>query len=256
MEGFLIFLSIVTILLLVIFNTAKNSKISNLEKKISNIEEYLKKIQFIQSQQPVSQKTEKPVEAVQKSVEPIIPAVVVKPAESVVNINETKQPPIQEVQKKPEVQPVIPSVNQSQQQPVKPQVVVHKESWYENFRKNNPDLEKFIGENILSKVAITILVIGIAFFVKFAIDKEWINEIARVGIGVLCGVIVLGFAHRLHKKFKAFSSVLVAGGIAIFYFAIGIAFHQYHIFNQTTAFIIMLLITGFSVFISVVYDRV
>lgn len=250
-----IFLLLVVILLLVIFSSAKNSKINNLEKKLSNIEEYLKKIQFLQAQQPISQKTEKPVEQVQKPIEPIIPPVVVKPVEPVVNINEIKQAPIQEVHKKSEIQVTSP-INQPQQQPIKPKVVVPKESWYEGFRKNNPDLEKFIGENILSKVAITILVIGIAFFVKFAIDKEWINEIARVGIGVLCGVIVLGFAHRLHKRFKAFSSVLVAGGIAIFYFTIGIAFHQYHIFNQTTAFIIMLLITVFSVFISVVYDRV
>ncbi len=256
MEGFIIFLLLVILLLLVLFNSSKNSKISILEKKLSNIEDYLKKVQFLQSQQTSSQKTEKPTEQVQKHVEPIIPSVVVKPIEPVVNINETKQPPIQEGHKNPETEHVIPPVNQSQQQPIKPKVIVHKESWYEAFRKNNPDLEKFIGENILSKVAITILVIGIAFFVKFAIDKEWINEIARVGIGVLCGVIVLGFAHKLHKKFKPFSSVLVAGGIAIFYFTIGIAFHQYHIFNQTTAFIIMLLITIFSVFISVVYDRV
>jgi uncharacterized membrane protein len=250
-----IFLLLVLILLLVIFNSAKNSKIANLEKKLSNIEEYLKKIQLLQSQHPVSQKTEKPIDHIQKPVEPIITPVIVKPIEPVVNSNDNKQPPIQEVHQKPEIQ-VIPQTNKPQQQPVKPKVVVAKESWYEGFRENNPDLEKFIGENILSKVAITILVIGIAFFVKFAIDKEWINEIARVGIGVLCGAIVLGFAHRLHKRFKAFSSVLVAGGIAIFYFTIGIAFHQYHIFNQTTAFIIMLLITVFSVFISVVYDRV
>ena len=256
MEGFIIFLLLVILLLLVLFNSSKNSKISILEKKLANIEDYLKKIQFLQSQQTTSQKTENPTEQVQKPVEPIIPLIVVKPIEPVVNINDTRQPPIQEVHKTPEIQQVIPLVNQSQQQPVKPKVIVHKESWYEAFRKNNPDLEKFIGENILSKVAITILVIGIAFFVKFAIDKEWINEIARVGIGVLCGVIVLGFAHKLHKRFKAFSSVLVAGGIAIFYFTIGIAFHQYHIFNQTTAFIIMLLITIFSVFISVVYDRI
>jgi hypothetical protein len=143
--------------------------------------------------------------------------------------------------------------NKPPQIPIKPNIP--KESWYDTFRKNNPDLEKFIGENLVSKIGIAILVIGIAFFVKYAIDKEWINEIARVGIGVLCGGIVLGFAHRLHKKFKAFSSVLVAGGIAIFYFTIGIAFHQYHIFGQTAAFVIMLLITSFSVFISIIYDR-
>jgi uncharacterized membrane protein len=257
MEEYLMFFSVVTILLLVIFNASKNSKLRNLEKKISNIEEYLKKIQFLQSQQTVSQKTEKVVDPVQKPVEPVQPViqpVIVKPEEPVVSIHETKQPPIQEVQKQPVVQQFIQPVQQPKQQYIKP--VVHKESWYESFRKNNPDLEKFIGENILSKVAITVLVIGIAFFVKFAIDKEWINEIARVGIGILCGGIVLGFAHKLHKKFKAFSSVLVAGGIAIFYFTIGIAFHEYQLFNQTTAFIIMLLITGFSVFISVLYDRV
>jgi uncharacterized membrane protein len=251
MEGFLILLSIVTILLLVIFNSAKNSKISNLERKLSNIEEYLKKIQFIQSQQTVSQKIEKQVEAIQKPIEPVTPKIVEKQEDPVVVINENKEQPVKEVEI---VQPVQQSVQQSIQPPVEP--IVHKDSWYESFRKNNPDLEKFIGENILSKVAITIFVLGIAFFVKLAIDEEWINEIARVGIGVLCGAIVLGFAHRLRKKFKAFSSVLVAGGIAIFYFTIGIAFHQYHIFNQTTAFVIMLLITGFSVFISIVYDRV
>ncbi|MBI3518401.1 MAG: DUF2339 domain-containing protein [Bacteroidetes bacterium] len=249
-------LLLVLILLLVIFNSAKNSKISNLERKLSNIEEYLKKIQFLQSQQSNPVKTETTVEQVQKPIQPVVPPPIVtvqKPEEPVIPVNTTIQQPVKEVEKKQEVQIPQP-LHDPQSKPLKP--YVPKESWYEGFRKNNPDLEKFIGENILSKVAITVLVIGIAFFVKYAIDKEWINEIARVGIGILCGGIVLGFAHRLHKKFKAFSSVLVAGGIAIFYFTIGIAFHQYHLFNQTTAFIIMLLITAFSVFISVLYDRV
>jgi uncharacterized membrane protein len=130
-----------------------------------------------------------------------------------------------------------------------------EETWYTKFRKNNPDLEKFIGENLLSKIAISILVLGVAFFVKYAIDKNWINEVARVGIGILCGLIVLSFGHRLRVRFKAFSSVLVGGAIAIFYFSIGIGFHQYKIFDQTTAFVIMFVITSFSVFLSVVYDR-
>jgi uncharacterized membrane protein len=98
-------------------------------------------------------------------------------------------------------------------------------------------------------------VLGISFFVRYAIAKEWINEPARVGIGILSGGIILGFAHRLREKFKAFSSVLVAGAIAVFYFTIGIAFHEYHIFSQTTAFIIMVLITAFSVFVSIAYNR-
>lgn len=135
------------------------------------------------------------------------------------------------------------------------EVLPPKKSWLENFKENNPDIEKFIGENLINKIGILILVLGISFFVKYAIDKDWINEPARVGIGILAGALVMGIAHRLRKNYSAFSSVFVAGAISIFYFTIGIAFHDYHLFSQTVAFIIMVVITIFSVFVSVSYDR-
>lgn len=249
-----IFLLLVLILLLVIFHTSKNAKLKRLEEKLTYLEKFLKSQQI---QTPPVQKTETVVEQIQKPVVPVQPAVVPPKVEPVIPILEKKEEPIREIeQPNIVVAPLIQPVQQTIQQPAAFKHVAPQEGWYDRFRKNNPDWEKFIGENILSKVAITVLVIGIAFFVKYAIDKEWINEIARVGIGILCGGIVLAFAHRLRSRFKAFSSVLVAGGIAIFYFTIGIAFHQYHLFNQTTAFVIMLFITGFSVFISVLYDRV
>lgn len=255
-----IFLLCVIILLLIIFHATKNSKLKRTEDRLTNIENYLKAVKFSQAQKAATQTTTK-TEEVKDEPENVVPEVktVIPPVvkEEPVIIKEEIIPPVKEVEKVIEdkkEEPIVVQINQTVKQPAKP--IEPKEGWYTKFRKNNPDIEKFIGENILSKVAITILVIGIAFFVKYAIDKEWINEIARVGIGVLCGAIVLGFAHRLRKNFKAFSSVLVGGGIAIFYFTIGIAFHQYHLFNQTTAFIIMLLITGFSVFISIVYDRI
>ncbi|KUM17378.1 DUF2339 domain-containing protein [Flavobacterium psychrophilum] len=131
-----------------------------------------------------------------------------------------------------------------------------EKSFWENFKDKNPDLEKFIGENLISKLGLLILVLGISYFVKYAIDKNWINEPARVGIGVLSGVLVMGIAHKLKQQYAAFSSVFVAGAIAIFYFTIAIAFHEYHLFNKTVAFIIMVAITGFSVFISYSYNRI
>ncbi|KGO86309.1 membrane protein [Flavobacterium rivuli WB 3.3-2 = DSM 21788] len=138
----------------------------------------------------------------------------------------------------------------------KPHIVLPpKKSWWENFKEQNPDLEKFIGENLINKIGILILVLGISYFVKFAIDKDWINEPARVGIGILAGGIVMMVAHKLRINYKAFSSVLVAGAISIFYFTITVAFHDYHLFSQTVAFIIMVAITGFSAFISVNYNR-
>lgn len=139
-----------------------------------------------------------------------------------------------------------------------PKVYIREEpskTFWENFRENNPDLEKFIGENLINKIGILILVLGISYFVKYAIDKDWINEPARVGIGMLSGALIMGVAHKLRKKYAAFSSVFVAGAIAVFYFTIGIAFHSYHLFGQTTAFIIMVLITVFSCLVSLSYNR-
>ena len=150
-----------------------------------------------------------------------------------------------------ESRPLEPKPVQRPIVPVEPQ-----KSFWENFKEKNPDLEKFIGENLINKIGVLILVLGISYFVKYAIDKDWINEPARVGIGVLCGALVMGIAHKLRKNYAAFSSVIVAGAIAIFYFTIGIAFHDYHLFNQTVAFSIMVIITAFSALISLSYDRI
>ena len=124
-----------------------------------------------------------------------------------------------------------------------------------SFSERNPDLEKFIGENLFNKIGIVILVLGMGFFLKYAIDKDWINEIGRVSIGFLCGGILIGLAHKLRKSFATFSSVLVGGGVAILYFTVTIGFHQYQLFSQTLAFILTILITGFTVLLSISYDR-
>ncbi|ALI99345.1 DUF2339 domain-containing protein [Rufibacter tibetensis] len=136
-----------------------------------------------------------------------------------------------------------PSVFQDLQ-PAKPSIFSRKLDW-----------EKFIGENLINKLGIAILVLGIGFFVKYAIDQDWINEIGRVAIGLLSGGALLGVAHRLRKDYKAFSSVLIGGGMAVLYFTIAIAFHEYQIFSQTVAFLLMVGITGFTIFLAMAYDR-
>jgi hypothetical protein len=128
--------------------------------------------------------------------------------------------------------------------------------WFSKWLQDNPDIEKFIGENLINKIGISILVLGIAFFVKYAIDQEWINKIGRVCIGLLCGVILVWLANRLRKNYHAFSSVLVGGSLTVFYFTIAFAFHQYHLISQGAAFGIMVVITIFAVLISILYDRI
>ena len=115
--------------------------------------------------------------------------------------------------------------------------------------------EKISGANLLSKIGIVTLVLGIGFFVKYAIDQEWINEIGRVGIGLFTGGLIIAIAHKLKAKYSVFSSILVGGGISVFYITITLAFREYALFSQTVAFIMLIAVTIFSVLLSLLYDR-
>ncbi|GAA4394714.1 DUF2339 domain-containing protein [Nibrella viscosa] len=151
---------------------------------------------------------------------------------------------------------VVPPVSAEPVLPAAPLPAPPQPSFVQRFLSDNPDLEKFIGENLMNKIGIAILVLGIGYFVKFAIDQQWISEAGRVFIGILAGGILIGLAHRLRQTFAAFSSVLVGGGLSVLYFTIAIAFHEYGLFSQTVAFGLMVVITAFSVLLSVAYNRV
>ena len=256
-----IFLLVLVLVLLFIIKTSFDDKLDAVEqrlKKITNALELLK-IQgvTISTTNTVPPKTEVssavptstslPITATPPQAEQALPPVVTPP---VTSVTETQKATAYFTEKTTAVNPTSapkPSV-------VKP-TAPPQPSWWESFKEKNPDLEKFIGEDLIAKIGILVLVLGISYFVKFAIDKNWINEPARVGIGVLCGALVMGIAHKLRTQYAAFSSVFVAGAIAIFYFTIGIAFHDYHLFNQTVTFIIMVIITAFSSLISLSYNR-
>ncbi|MEX1132246.1 MAG: DUF2339 domain-containing protein, partial [Flavobacteriales bacterium] len=124
-----------------------------------------------------------------------------------------------------------------------------------SFMERNPDLEKFIGENLINKIGIAILVLGLGLLLKYAIGKGYIGETAQTLIGVASGGLLIFLAHRLREKFRAFSSVLVGGGLAVLYFSIAIAFQEYRIIGQTAAFAVMVGITALGVLLTLAYDR-
>ncbi len=234
-------LILVIVLLIVLYQTSKISQQRSLDEikeavnRLADETRALKK--QLQGPKPVQEQPVKPVEPVQ-------PAPVPKPPEP--------EPQFHPLYTREEVRPA------PQPQPMpryEPQYISH-ENWFTKWKKNNPDWEKFVGENLVNKIGIAVLVLGIAFFVKYAIDKDWINEVGRVSIGIACGMILTGLAHYLRNSYRSFSSVLAGGGIAVFYFSIAFAFHQYALLTQTAAFLVMVAITGFAVALSVLYDRI
>ena len=223
-------------------------KMAKLENAIVLLKKELEKLKpqdLSAYQKPAEDLTNKPV-VKESPVAPLKDVIFNQPVTPIVKVPDSKLGvPTDEPKVVPVHQPVAKPT------PVKP---IPKPAG-PTFWERNPDLEKFIGENLINKIGIGILVLGIGFFVKFAIDQNWINEIGRVAIGIACGGILIGVAHKLRKTFKPFSSVLVGGGLAVFYFTIAIAFHDYQIFSQTVAFILMVLITAFAILLSIAYDR-
>ena len=114
--------------------------------------------------------------------------------------------------------------------------------------------EKFIGENLFGKIGILILVLGMGLFVKYAIDKEWINETLRTILGFGMGGLLLFVAWRLKDSYRTFSSLLAGGAFAILNVTVAIAYHKYGLFSLTVDFILLVLFTGFMSSLSILYN--
>ena len=116
-------------------------------------------------------------------------------------------------------------------------------------------IEKWVGENLFGKLGILIFVLGIGFFVKYAIDKNWINEAARTSLGFLTGGALLGIAYWLRNRYRTYSSLLAGGAFATFFITDSIAFNYYHLFTPPAAFAILVVATMGMTALSIVYDR-
>ncbi len=117
------------------------------------------------------------------------------------------------------------------------------------------DLEKFIGENLISKIGIVVLVLGVGIGAKYAIDNNLISPLTRIIIGYIFGFGLIGLAIRLKPKYLNFSSVLISGGMAIMYFVTYFAYTSYSLIPQSSAFALMTMFTAFTVAAALMYNR-
>lgn len=126
----------------------------------------------------------------------------------------------------------------------------------QDLRALYPTVEKFIGEQLINKIGIAILITGIGFFMKYAIDQDWIQVIGRMSIGLFSSIILLIIGYFLQKQYKSFSSVLIGGGFSIFYFTIGFSYQQYELISKPFAFALIGLTTVFMAAFSILFNRI
>lgn len=118
-------------------------------------------------------------------------------------------------------------------------------------------LEAEIGGNWLNKIGAVALVLGMAFFLKYAIDNRWIDETGRIVIGLVIGLACLfGGEHFQKRNLNKYAQGISGAGIAILYFSIYAAFGFYSLVPQLPAFLFMILVTITAIATAVRYDAI
>lgn len=117
------------------------------------------------------------------------------------------------------------------------------------------EIEQFIGTNLINKIGMIVVIIGVGIGAKYAIDNNLISPLMRIVLGYLVGGVLAVFAVRLKKRYFNFSAVLFSGAMAIFYFISFAAYTYYELFPYVVAFILMVLFTVATVALALYYDR-
>ena len=68
------------------------------------------------------------------------------------------------------------------------------------LRKKSLTFEEDIGMKWFARVGILALVIGVGFFIKYAIDMNWINHLTRIILGIVFGSGLIVFGEIISKK--------------------------------------------------------
>ena len=121
--------------------------------------------------------------------------------------------------------------------------------------KDASSLESRIGSQWFNRIGILAVLIGMAWFLKMAIDNHWIGPLGRVLIGLVAGAALIAWSERFRRGgYAAFSYSLKAIGSGTLYLSLWAAFSLYHLLPSGAAFAAMILVTAFNGYMAWVQD--
>src|SRR2546422_4268670 len=86
------------------------------------------------------------------------------------------------------------------------------------------NLETLIGAHWLNRIGIAAVLVGAAYFLKYAFENNWVGPVARVIIGVVGGIAILVWSEIVLPPFSHSLKVLAVG---ILYLSIWAASEMY-----------------------------
>ncbi len=114
-----------------------------------------------------------------------------------------------------------------------------------------PSLESRIGSQVFNRVGIVAVLIGVAWFLKYAVDRQWLGAGARVGIGFAAGLGLMIWSESFRRRqYPVFSFSLKAVGTGVLYLSLWASFSLFHLVPYPVAFAGMVLVTAGNAWIS------
>lgn len=114
--------------------------------------------------------------------------------------------------------------------------------------------ETRMGLTLVNRVGVVTLVLGAAFFFRYAVEAGWLGVTARVLLGAAAGAAALAIAERIRRTGQqVYAAGLAGAGIGILYLTIYAAFELYGLLGQAPAFILLALATAAAVGLSLHY---
>lgn len=111
--------------------------------------------------------------------------------------------------------------------------------------------EQILGGSWLARIGVLALIIGVGFFLKYAFDQNWLGPGARVMLGVVAGLGMLGGGYYWRKRYPTLSQALSGGGIAVLYLSIFAAFAFFQMLNLYLAVVLLFAVSAVSAVLSV-----
>ncbi len=124
-------------------------------------------------------------------------------------------------------------------------------------RRTSAEWEALIGGKVLNRIGAFAIVLATVYFLKLAIDNNWISETVRIFIGVVAGAALIGFAERQRTRgYAIFSQGLLAAGIAIEYFTVYAAHDFYNLIPISIELFALCCVTVIALFFAILFDSI
>ncbi len=132
------------------------------------------------------------------------------------------------------------------------------ESYHKHSRSNETNIAYslfnwLIKVNIITKIAIIILFLGLTYLFKYGIEhqRHYLTPEVRILGALILGIGLLAIGWKLRRKRQIYALILQGGAIAILYLTIFAAFKLYELIPTLITFAILVVICSSSILFSI-----